>query len=597
MKTLLTLLFISTLCTCVRAQTDTVNYRNWVVSSDKKKDKVALVIGNSTYGGDLDLNEPANDAQTMAAALKSQGYDVEIGYNLKLDSLTTAVEQFADRFDQYEEGIIYYAGHGIEIAGENYIIPIGAEFDTYQGAADACYPIDRIFGKIDNPGKPKLVVLDACRENPFKGTEMEEAPFRLDFSERSLSRLRNASVVFSTGTTTRVDDDNIFTEEFAKMIEGGGCLDEILRKVSVAVGRNDPGQLVDRAGILARQICFGTTSAGTSPTLTDTDGDGVTDDKDACVLAKGPEEFNGCPMLSTVEWRRRIDAPDVPSYFYEPEVERLTRINNTTARARLGYLYLTGRGVAENPQKARELFYKALNDDGFAEYNLGLMLEREEYGPTDKFEARNYYKKGANLSDAHAWYNLGVIIYTDAKQEKSVTKKKEGCLEATRCFHASADLGFNPAYNTLGELYQFETFIKTDLKKALVNYQRGAAANDPAAITNLGRMYAYGEGVKKDIDRAEELYREGVARNHPEAFTLLADLLLKEFKGKSHRDEALELVLKAAEMGYAEAQYQLGNMYKRGYGAKGTKKEAGKWHRKAAEQGHPAAIELLKEKR
>lgn len=589
MKSFFTLLFLSIFCTCVRAQkaTGTENYRNWVVSSDQKKDKVALVIGNSTYGGDLDLDEPANNAQAMANALKSQGYDVEIGYNLAKDSLVAAVKKFADRFDRYEEGIVYYAGHGIEIAGTNYLVPIGADFNNYKEAADACYPVDRIFDRINDPQKPKLVILDACRENPFKNSELRDAPFRLDFSERNVAQLRNASVIFSTAKTKVVNDSNIFTEEFAKRIEQGGCLDGILRQVTQAVGENDAGQLVDRAGILVRQICFGTVNSDT-PTLTDTDGDGVTDDKDACVLAKGPAEFNGCPMMSTVEWRRRIDAPGIPSYFYEPEVERLTRIDNATARSRLGYLYLTGRGVTPNPDKARDLFYKALNDDGFAEYNLGLMLERKEYGPPNKFEARNYYKKGADLNDAYAWYNLGVILYYDAKE-------KDDHQEALNCFQRAADGGFTPAFNTLGEMYQFEVKISTNLKLALENYRRGAAAEDPAAITNLGRMYATGEGVKKDVEQAEKLYREGVEYKHPEAYNLLADLIMNEYQAdKEVRIEAKNLYFESAKTGDAEGQYNYGLMLTKE--SKRKKDEGKKYINMAAEQGHKRAKAWLEHK-
>lgn len=593
MRYVFTLLLLALSCTCARAQkeTSTENYRNWVLSSNQQRDKIALVIGNSIYGGDLDLDEPANDAETMAEALKSQGYDVELGYNLKMDALEAAVQQFADRFGQYQEGIVYYAGHGIEIAGENYLVPIGANFTDYDQAVKACFRIDRIFNKINDPGKPKLVILDACRENPFKNSALRDTPFQFDFSDRNVTNLRNASIVFSTAKTKVVSDRNVFTEEFARRISSGGCLDDILREVTEVVGQDNAGQLVDRAGILVRQICFGTVS-GENPALTDTDGDGVTDDKDACVLAEGPAEFNGCPMMSTVEWRRLIDSPGVPAHFYEPELERLTRIDNATARARLGYLYLTGRGVMANPQKARELFENALNDDGFAEYNLGRMLEQERYGPTNKFEARNFYKRGTELNDAHAWYNLGVIIYYDAK-------RKEEHQEALNCFQRAANQGFTAAYNTVGEMYQFEPMIATDLEVALHNYRLGAAAGDPAAITNLGRMYADGQksksGLDQDLDQAEKLYREAIVMKYPEAYNLLADLLIKEHRGIDSRDEAMELYLEAAEMGNAEAQYNLGNMYKLGYAGRAKKKEAVMWHRKAAEQGHEKAIELVRD--
>lgn len=579
-----TLLLLFLLCTCVlAAQTEKANHRNWKVGSERH-DKLALVIGNSRYGGGQDLEGPSKNAEQMVAALNSQGYDVEIGYNLDYEEMVNAVRKFALRFHNYQEGIVYYAGHGIQVNGENYLIPIGAELKSPKLIGDHCYNVDRIFEEIKDSDKPKLVVLDACRENPFNKITFRDSLYRLNFAQKSVSRLRNASIVFSTAKTTTVADENIFTPAFSKRVRNGGCLEEILREVSEAVRKDDPNQIIDRAGILERQMCFGTVSA-TNANVRDTDGDGVFDDKDACVRAPGPEACSGCPMVPTLGWRSRVDSPGILDYYHEQDVDRLEMIGNAQAKARLGYMYRMGKGVGQDEQKAKRLFKSALEADGFAEYNLAILSLQPESGPPNEADALAYLQRGAELGDPYAHYNLGVYWLKNGK-----TKADEQL--ALKHFREAAKLGMVPANALAGEMYQFE-LTPQKLDAALDYYQRGADYNDPRALTDLARLYAEAQGVKQNFKESVRLYEKAVALGYVRAMLELGDLLYRKLGSKEEKIKASLLFQQACDAGSGEACRLLGNMYHMGKDVGKDREKALELHRRALELGDGGSKEYV----
>jgi uncharacterized caspase-like protein len=88
--------------------------------------RVALVIGNSAYTAVPPLANPQRDAKGISAALKRLGFDVVEGYDLKMDEMTGIVREFAQKLDGAKAGLVYYAGHGIAVGDENYLIPVDA---------------------------------------------------------------------------------------------------------------------------------------------------------------------------------------------------------------------------------------------------------------------------------------------------------------------------------------------------------------------------------------------------------------------------------------------------------------------------------------
>ena len=129
--------------------------------------RVALVIGNGSYQS-APLKNPVNDARDIARALKKLGFDVIEKTNVNKQELELAIEIFYNRLRSSKTGLFYYAGHGLQIRGQNYLIPTGidinSESDVRYKAVDAGW----ILGKMEDAGNDlNLVILDACRDNPF----------------------------------------------------------------------------------------------------------------------------------------------------------------------------------------------------------------------------------------------------------------------------------------------------------------------------------------------------------------------------------------------------------------------------------------------
>jgi len=132
--------------------------------------RVALVIGNSAYAFAPALRNPANDAKTLAATLRALGFaEVREVYDAGLSELGKALKEFGDLATGADWAIIYYAGHGIEVAGVNYLIPVDAKLESQTHVEDEALPLSRLLGKVTAANKMQLVVLDACRNNPFVG--------------------------------------------------------------------------------------------------------------------------------------------------------------------------------------------------------------------------------------------------------------------------------------------------------------------------------------------------------------------------------------------------------------------------------------------
>lgn len=133
--------------------------------------RVALVIGNSAYQNVNRLPNPAKDAAAIGDMLKKAGFDV---VNSKQDVTNTdmrkMVRDFSDQVRDADVAVVYYAGHGIEIDGTNYLLPVDTRLERDVDVEDEAVSLDRIVRILEPVKKLRLVILDACRDNPFQQT-------------------------------------------------------------------------------------------------------------------------------------------------------------------------------------------------------------------------------------------------------------------------------------------------------------------------------------------------------------------------------------------------------------------------------------------
>jgi uncharacterized caspase-like protein len=129
--------------------------------------RVALILGNSIYQNVPPLSNPINDGAVMAATFKNAGYDVVSRFDLSALDTRRVLRDFADRARDADIAVVYYAGHGMEVDGTNYLIPVDAKLERDTDIYDEAFSLDRILVAVEPAKQLRLVILDACRDNPF----------------------------------------------------------------------------------------------------------------------------------------------------------------------------------------------------------------------------------------------------------------------------------------------------------------------------------------------------------------------------------------------------------------------------------------------
>lgn len=130
-------------------------------------ERVALVIGNSSYTHQAPLSNPVNDAAKMTETLTAIGYEVTTLLDLDEDGMERALADFSELADGAEVALVYYSGHGMEISETNYLIPIDAELEKERDARFEAVDLETVRAAIEGAQKLKVVILDACRNNTF----------------------------------------------------------------------------------------------------------------------------------------------------------------------------------------------------------------------------------------------------------------------------------------------------------------------------------------------------------------------------------------------------------------------------------------------
>jgi hypothetical protein len=136
--------------------------------STQPQKKIALVIGNGSYISS-ELANPENDAKAMKIALQNVGFTVLEYENLTQSQMKKAIDDFGAKLKVNDVGLFFYAGHGIQSKGYNYLIPVDAQLQSEQQVEYDCVQADRVLALMEASGsKVNIIILDACRNNPFE---------------------------------------------------------------------------------------------------------------------------------------------------------------------------------------------------------------------------------------------------------------------------------------------------------------------------------------------------------------------------------------------------------------------------------------------
>jgi uncharacterized caspase-like protein len=191
--------------------------------------RVALVVGNSGYEHTTTLRNPKNDAEAMAARLEKLGFEVFGGTDLDRRKLVESLIRFGRAAEQADVALFFYAGHGLQVNGQNYLVPVDAMVEFEAEIDISLVSLSQIMQQLERGSRTNLVFLDACRDNPF-AKEMARSMNRAAVSlSRGLGRIQSGSgtfIAFATQPDAVASDgsgaNSPFTAALLKHIEKPG---------------------------------------------------------------------------------------------------------------------------------------------------------------------------------------------------------------------------------------------------------------------------------------------------------------------------------------------------------------------------------------
>jgi uncharacterized caspase-like protein len=214
------------------------------ISNQKQNRRVALVMGNSAYK-DAPLTNPVNDARAIANALRESGFSVTLRENTDQRGMLSALREFGDQLRGGGTGLFYYAGHGMQIKGRNYLIPVGASIDREDEVAYSAVDAQAVLDKMEAAGNmANIMILDACRNNPFvRSTRSGQAGLaQMDAPVGTL-------VAYATSPGSVASDgvglNGLYTQHLLAAIrKPGNKVEDVFKQVRANVRRDSSGKQV-----------------------------------------------------------------------------------------------------------------------------------------------------------------------------------------------------------------------------------------------------------------------------------------------------------------------------------------------------------------
>ena len=204
--------------------------------------RVALIIGNGAYANATQLANPKNDAEDVAAALKREGFETIVGIDLDQAKMQDTAIDFARAAREADVALFYYSGHAMQFGGVNYLMPVDAKLSD-EADLRRMARVDDILADLQQARNLRILVLDACRDNPFaEQLKRSIGLTRAASLQRGLARIDTPEgmiVAFSTQAQRTAEDgtgrNSPYTTAFLKHIEEPGEIGLIFRRISTDV--------------------------------------------------------------------------------------------------------------------------------------------------------------------------------------------------------------------------------------------------------------------------------------------------------------------------------------------------------------------------
>jgi uncharacterized protein len=540
---------LSLICTSlVSAQTDLIA-ADTPSSIAQDAPRLALIIGNSAYKIAKPLSNPANDAELMAATLEKIGFTVTKVTNADYATMNRAVIQYANSLPKNAISLVYYAGHGVQVDGQNYLLPIDIDPTSRSDLPFLSLSVDKLLGVFkDRNAAANIFVLDACRNNPFEDDATRSVA---GGDSRGLaavvSGFRGSLIAYSTGPGKVAQDgdgaNSPYSLALSKALERPGLSIESVFKLArtQVIGATDYKQVPWENSSLTQDIYLSANpeqavDPATRVTQCDTMAGHPSDPErvfvgiDYALMRPGPaisacradlEKDPNNPRLMTELARALAKNGDLAEALALDEAA--VKMGYLGAYHNLGNHYRRGEIVKKDLVKALELFtYAAQRGHPEDAYNVGVLYREGEGGVKQSdAKAREWFERSAAQNYPSAFDKLGLMAALGEGQPADQTK-------AVEYFARGAELGDSSAIVNLGTAYRKGEGVEVDLAKALSLFQRAAKLRRTSAYTNLGEMYRKGQGVESDPVEALFWYQlaasQGSSSGQKQAATIIETL-------------------------------------------------------------------------
>jgi TPR repeat protein len=535
--------------------------------------RVALVIGNGQYRGVPVLTNPPNDAKDIAGELQSLGFKVSLGVDLDRAGMERAIADFTRAAAAADVSLLYYGGHGVQVAGQNYLIPVDAQLHDEQDIYKQTIHFNEVMKNQAQGAGLHLVFLDACRTNPLKDAT---SAARTD----GLARVGDAAgflIAYATQPDNVAYDGAGRNSPFAQALLGhiatvgediSGMMIDVRKDVIATTGG---AQVPWENSSLTRQFYFapGKAAEGSQETLLWQLGAAQ---KDANLLRiyldRYPDGAHVADARSLIEEIGKGAPPSAPGGKENVE-DLLWRVAKSGRQRSLAELYLARYPLGTHVQEAKTLL-ASLTDEQEAGAPAGIVCQRLATHPRDA--TANF--PGVDLA--------------------ALTRNSAAAVSA--CRDAVAQHPNEPHYVAL---LARAVAAAGGRDEAIDLYKKAAEAGDARAMVSLGLIYESGDGLPKDIKAANDLYAKAAARGNADGAINLAVALMGGAGVERDVPRALSLLKGASAGGSAIATYDLGVLAQQG--VNGDRAQALALFRQSAALGDPrgylAAAILLDEGR
>jgi tetratricopeptide (TPR) repeat protein len=490
--------------------------------------RVALVIGNSAYQHAVQLANPVNDAKLMADTLRGLGFFV-VGGGAKLDldkaGFDAALTEFGKELNGADVALFYYAGHGIETHGLNYLAPIdtnpvdeGDVLAQGEGLAGILDEIEKGDAKIN------ILLLDACRDNPFRNSGARSATGGLAQMEAPPGTLISFATQPRSVALDGDNGDSPYTRALAETIQHPGYgLFKTFNEVGLKVEKATHGAQLPWVSLspISGNFYF---AGRAEPATTQAPAAAIPP------LASAPTEV---ARLTPDEHQRRDLVTDcdrlagmpsdtgIPTSLHGVDLDKIDIPAATTAcnDAMLTYpdvprfAFEAGRvaQVRKDFVQARNLYEKAFAGGyGIAANGIANLYSDGEGMHKDMSQAAQWYKKSADAGEPAAMLALAWLYQTGNGVAKD-------CPEAIRLYDTAGKLGLASAVNSMGLLYDSGTCVQRDFAVARRWFEQASALGDGDAMNNMGTLYKGGHGVPHDTKTARQWFEKAAALGVSEA--------------------------------------------------------------------------------